>query len=190
MARLFKGNQAITYRIGIAVVVLYSSFFLSSGSTFAQATSFGGNAQHTSNYPAPAQPLNTIKWSTSIDLNPVGLVHYGAPLVSTNNTVFVPVKTATDGFRVDAFNGVNGASKYTLNTDYVLPAHNWIPTYNPCIATGPLGTRLYYAGAGGTLWHVDNPDSNTPGTPVREVFYTSLANYNGNTAAYNSTIFI
>ena len=39
---------------------------------------------------------------------------------------------------------------------------------------------MYYAGAGGTIWHIDNPDSNTPGAPVREVFYTSLAGYNAN----------
>src|SRR5258707_282600 len=42
----------------------------------------------------------------------------------------------------------------------------------------------------GAVWHIDNPDSNTPGTPVREVFYTSLAGYNANAGAYNSTIFI
>jgi hypothetical protein len=49
---------------------------------------------------------------------------------------------------------------------------------------------MYYAGIGGTIWHIDNPDSDTPGSPVREVFYTSLAAYNANAAAYNSTIFV
>jgi hypothetical protein len=49
---------------------------------------------------------------------------------------------------------------------------------------------MYYAGIGGTIWHIDNPDSNTPGPPIREVFYTSLAGYNANAAAYNSTIFV
>src|SRR4029453_9027511 len=52
------------------------------------------------------------------------------------------------------------------------------------------GTRMYYAGAGGTILHIDNPDSNSPGAPIREVFYTSLANYNANAAAYNGTIFV
>ncbi|HEY6230969.1 MAG TPA: Ig-like domain repeat protein [Pyrinomonadaceae bacterium] len=161
-------------------------------SALAQANNFAGNAQHTSVYDAPAQSLNIFKWITSIDLNNTGaLIHYGAPLITAANTVIVPVKTGTtDGFQVRAFNGATGALKYTLATDYTLPAHNWIPTYNPCIATGTFGTRLYYAGAGGTIWHVDNPDSNTPGTPVRHVFYTSLANYNANAAAYNSSIFV
>ena len=167
-------------------------FVLSSCRAFAQASTFAGNAQHTSSYAAPAQNLNTFRWIASIDLNNTGaLIHYGAPLVTTANTVLVPVKTgATDGFQVSAFAGANGASKYTLTTDYILPAHNWIPAYNPCITTGAFGTRLYYAGAGGTIWHVADPDSNTPGVPVREVFYTSLANYNANAAAYNSTIFV
>lgn len=157
----------------------------------AQSVTFGGNAQHTSNYAPPAQNLNRIKWTANIDFNNTGtLTHYGSPLVTAGNTVLAPVKIANDGFQVTAFNGATGASKYTLATDYILPDHNWIPSYNPCVATGAFGTRMYYAGAGGTIWHVDNPDSNTPGVPVREVFYTSLAGYNANAAAYNSTIFV
>jgi len=157
----------------------------------AQATTFAGNAQHTSSYGAPAQNLNAIKWTANIDFNNTGaLTHYGSPLVTANNTVLVPVKTAGDGFRVDAFNGLTGSFKYLTASDYILPAHVWIPVYNPCIATGSFGTRMYYAGAGGTIWHIDNPDSNAPGPPVREVFYTSLAGYNANAAAYNSAIFV
>jgi hypothetical protein len=110
-------------------------------------------------------------------------------LVTAGNTVLVPVKIAGDAFRVDAFNGSTGAFKYSVGSDYILPAHNWIPVYNPCITTGAFGTRMYYAGAGGTIWHIDNPDSNTPGPPVREVFYSSAA-YNSNPAAYNSTVFV
>ena len=157
---------------------------------FAQATTFAGSAQHTSSYAAPAQNLNTIKWSTSIDFNNVNPAQYGSPLVTASNTVLVPVKTATNGFRVDAFNGANGTPKYVIGTDYILPNHTWVPVYNPCLTSGSFGTRMYYAGAGGTIWHVDNPDSNAPGTPVREVFYTSLANYNANAAAYNGAIFV
>ena len=163
---------------------------LASQSVFAQATTFAGNAQHTSNYGVAAQSLNTIKWTTSIDFNNTTPAHYGAPLISASNTVFVPVKTATNGFRVDVFNGANATAKYVLTTDYILPNHTWVPVYNPCIATGSFGTRLYYAGAGGTIFHVDNPDSNTPGPPVREVFYTTLAGYNANAAAFNGTIFV
>lgn len=179
-------------RLSLVAIVVFCLFTLASNRALAQSTTFAGTAQHTSSYAAPAQTMDTIKWAASIDLNNTGaLIHYGAPLVTTANTVLVPVKTgATDGFRVDAINGATGVAKYTLTTDYILPTHNWIPSYNPCVATGAFGTRLYYAGAGGTIWHIDNPDSNTPGAPVREVFYTSLANYNANAAAYNNTIFV
>lgn len=184
-------------KAGITVFVasLFCCLFgFASGKAFAQATTFGGNAQHTSSYAAPAQNLNTIKWTTSIDLNNNGaFAHYGSPLVTSANTVLVPVKVpggAGDSFRVDAFNGATGTAKYVVPSDYIMPGHVWIPAYNPCVATGPFGTRMYFAGAGGTIWHIDNPDSNTPGPPVRDVFYTSLAAYNANAAAHNSTIFV
>ena len=151
---------------------------------------FAGNAQHTAIYQPAAQNLNAIHWTTTIDLNPGNFAHYGSPVITSANTVLVPVKTATDGFLVNAFDGSSGAAKYTLTTDYVLPSHDWIPVYNPCLATSSFGTRLYYAGRGGTIYYIDNPDAVAHGTPVHQVFYTTLANYLANAAAYNATIFI
>jgi hypothetical protein len=151
---------------------------------------FAGNAQHTATFQPAAQPMNRIQWSATIDLNPGDFAHYGAPLVTAANTLITPVKTATDGFRVDALDGISGAAKYTLTTDYVLPNHSWIPVYNPVLTTGSFGTRLYYPGRGGTIYYIDNPDSVAHGAPVHQVFYTTLANYLGNAAAYNAAIFI
>lgn len=188
---LTLGLNLTKFRISffIACLVCFSSS--ASDDVVAQVATFAGNSQHTSNYATPAQTLNKIKWSTSIDFNNTTPAHYGSPLITASNTVLVPVKTASNGFRVDAFDGNNnGALKYVIGTDYILPLHNWVPVYNPVITTGSFGTRMYYAGAGGTIWHIDNPDSNTPGAPVREVFYTSPANYEANANAYNSTIFV
>ncbi|HWN96571.1 MAG TPA: Ig-like domain-containing protein [Methylomirabilota bacterium] len=151
---------------------------------------FAGNAQHTAIFEPAARPLNRILWSTTIDLNPGAFAHYGSPLITAANTLITPVKTATDGFRVDAFDAISGAAKYTLTTDYVLPNHGWIPVYNPCLTTGSFGTRLYYPGRGGTIYYIDNPDAVAHGAPVQQVFYTTLANYLANAAAYNGTIFI
>ena len=153
--------------------------------------SFAGNAQHTATYEPTVPSLNRIRWSTTIDFNNSGsAAHYGAPLVTVANTVLAPVKIAGDAFRVDAFDGVTGTAKYSLASDYILPTHSWIPVYNPCLTTGAFGTRLYYAGPGGTVYHIDNPDSAAHGPPVQEVFYTTLTNYLGNAAAYNTTVFI
>src|SRR5882672_5092279 len=139
-------------RSGRTLVGLLCLFVLPAVIVRAQAPTFGGNAQHTSVYAPAAQNLNQIKWQATIDFNPGALVHYGAPLVTAGNSLLTPVKTAGDGFQVKAFDGPTGAAKYTLTTDYILPAHNWIPVYQPCIATGSFGTRLYYAGAGGSVW--------------------------------------
>ena len=156
----------------------------------AQPATFAGSAQHTALYSGPAQHLDTVRWSTSIDLANTGAAaHYGAPLITPSNTVLVPVKTAT-GFQVSAFEGATGRLKYTLATDYVLPTSNWRPVYQPVIAMPPSGARLYYAGAGGTVYYRENIDSDTPGAPVQQCFYTNLAAYVSNASSFNSTVFI
>jgi hypothetical protein len=157
----------------------------------AQAT-FAGNPQHTANYSPAGQSLNAIHWTTSIDLNNTGgYAHYGAPLITPANTALVPVKTGpTGGFEINAFSAANGTALYTLSTDYILPSYDWIPTYQPVLATNSVETRLYYPGAGGTIYYIDNVDSVSHGSPVQQVFYTSLSNYQANASGFNSTVFI
>jgi len=153
---------------------------------------FGGNAQHTAVYSPAAQHLNSIHWSTSIDLNNTGaLAHYGAPLITPANTIIVPQKTgANDGFQINVFNAANGTALYTLTTDYTQPSHDWILSYQPALAVNSVDTRLYYPGNGGTIYYIDNPDSVSHGAPVQQVFYTTLANYQANASGFNSTVFI
>jgi len=155
-------------------------------------TTFGGNAQHTANYSPTAQSLNAVHWTTSIDLNNTGgYAHYGAPLITPANTIFVPVKTgATGGFEINVFNAANGTAIYSLSTDYTEPPYNWILPYQPVLATNSVETRLYYPGNGGTIYYIDSVDSASHGAPVQQVFYTTLANYQANAAGFNSTVFI
>src|SRR5579863_4009468 len=122
---------------------------------------FAGNAQHTAIYGAKAQNLNAVHWTASIDLNNTGgLAHYGAPVLTPANTIFVPVKTgAISGFEINAFNGANGAAIYSLSTDYVAASSQWTVPYQPVLATNFGQTRLYYPGAGGTIYYIDNVDS-------------------------------
>src|SRR5262245_36300436 len=83
---------------GLAATTLVILFFSAAGAK--AQTTFGGNAQHTANYIPSAQNLNALHWTASIDKNNTGgYAHYGAPVITPANTIFVPVKTgATGGF--------------------------------------------------------------------------------------------
>jgi hypothetical protein len=114
------------------------------------------------------------------------LTHYGSPVVTTSNTVVIPVKTgAASGYRVEARQGATGTALWTVDTDYVAPPHNWVPPYNLLLTQQG---RLYAPGAGGKV--LVRADANTAnGTFVTHVFYGAAA-YNANPAAFNSTVFI
>ena len=135
---------------------------------------YAGNAQHTANSAVASQTLGGIRWQTSMDLAPQYsgndlLIHYGSPSVTAANTVVVPVKTgATDGFRIEGRSGTTGALLWTQNTDYTLPPHDWTPSYSPTIAPG---NKVYYPGAGGTVYTRGNLDSAGATTPTQLAFF-------------------
>jgi hypothetical protein len=152
----------------------------------------GGNAQHTGDSSTPAQSLQTIHWQTPVDQDPQYsgtdlLIHYGSPVVTGGNTVIVPVKTgATNGFQIEAFNGATGVPKWTVSTDYLLPqSYDWTPEYAPVLA----GNRLYFAGAGGTLDYITNPDSTGTHT-VTQVAFFGEGSYLANPSAYQNSIYV
>ncbi|MES2099970.1 MAG: hypothetical protein V4569_09145 [Pseudomonadota bacterium] len=153
---------------------------------------FGRDAQHSALGAIATQDLNRIAWSTPVDLAPqytgsgALLIHYGSPVVTAMNTVIVPVKTgATGGFRFEARSGANGGLIWSAASDYVLPAHNWVPSYN--LALTPTN-RVLAPGAGGKLLLRDNADA-AAGTLTTAVFYGAAA-YNANPAAFDTTVFI
>jgi hypothetical protein len=157
--------------------------------------SYGHDPQHTGLSAVASQPLDTIRWQTPVDLAPQYsgnelLIHYGSPLITPANTVIIPVRTGVvngqDQFEVTARRGSDGSLKWTFPTDYILPPHNWTPSFSPTLT---VGNRLYFAGAGGTVYYIDNVDSDTPSAPVRLAFY-GVANYNADPTAYNNAVFV
>ncbi|MGI8741472.1 MAG: hypothetical protein ACR2NN_02665 [Bryobacteraceae bacterium] len=152
---------------------------------------YGHDAQHTAAASVASQPLSRIHWQTPVDLMPQFsdndlLIHYGSPLITTANTVIVPVKTgATGGFRVEGRSGLDGTLQWTILTDYTLPPHNWIPSFSPVLTSK---NRLYLAGAGGTVYYRDQPDA--PTGPTGQIAFFGNANYSADPAAYNSTVMI
>lgn len=136
-------------------------------------------------------------------------IHYGSPAVTAANTILLPVKTAAaDAFEIQAHNGATGALLYTLTTDYTFPPLDaWTPPYSIVLSAtygsalqGRLRTlhggqrpssvlspeRLYYPGAGGTVYYRDNPDSDT-GAGGQIAFYGN-ALYSANSALFASTV--
>ena len=150
---------------------------------------YGHDAQHTALSPVASQPLNAIHWQASLDLAPqyIGsslLIHYGSPVITAANTLLMPVKTgAADGWRVEARSGANGSLLYTLATDYTLPPHSWVPSYSPVLSAR---NRLYYPGAGGTVYYRDSPDS-ASGASGQLVFY-GMGSYLANQATFNNNV--
>src|SRR5262245_58147379 len=152
---------------------------------FGQWRNFARDPQHTALSPVPSQTLNTIHWQTPVDLQPQYsgsslLIHYGSPLVTPANTIIFPVKTtASGGFRIEAHNAANGNLIWSQNTDYVLPAHSWVPEVGPALTSG----RVYYPGAGGTVYFQNSPDSPN-GDRIQLAFY-GLSQYMRNRLAFN-----
>ena len=164
--------------------------------TLAQAQSIalpwsghGHDPQHSGLSPVASQPLNQIRWQTPVDLAPqysgtTLYAHYGSPLITRQNTVLLPVKTGpTDGFRVEARNAVDGSLKWMQTTDYTLPAYGWTPTCG--LALTPKN-RVYFPGAGGTVYFRDTPDATT-GAGGQIAFY-GLANYQAAPATFNANV--
>ena len=152
---------------------------------------YGGNPQHTAAAPAKGQKLKKIHWQTTVDLHPQLsggelLIHYASPMITGSNTVLLPVKTGVNGgFRIEAHKGKNGNLVWRKKSDFVLAPHDWTPSF-PAHLTAQ--NRLYYGGAGGTVYFRDTPDLKT-GASGQIAFY-GLANYTANKAALDQDVMI
>src|SRR5262245_47223271 len=129
-----KAKQAAVW--WTAVLAIATGMLVSPGHGWGQGSGsvwggFAGDPHHTATSTVASQALNRIRWSTPVDLDPRYrgsnlLIHYGSPLVTTSNTVIVPVKTgATGGFRVEARSGTDGSLLWKQASNYLLPPHNW-----------------------------------------------------------------
>lgn len=164
---------------------------------------FANDPQHTALTANRAQALQVIHWSTPVDLNAAAsgplFAHFGEISITPGNTVLAPVATgpghnppacpSTDNFEVAAFAGSTGAPLYTLCSDYSVPPSDWTPPYGPVLS---LGNRLYFAGAGGSVYYRDDVDSPTgpnggSGASGQLVFY-GMPIYNANASALNAAV--
>jgi hypothetical protein len=154
--------------------------------------SFGGNAQHEALAGVTTQSLSRIVWQAPVDMAPQYsaqgylLVHYGSPVITAKNTVILPVKTsASPTYRIEARSADNGALIWSENTDYVMPAYRWTPTYNASLTAS---NRVVAPGAGGKVLYRDDADAAT-GSFKSLVFYGESM-YTANKTTLDKTIII
>lgn len=160
--------------------------------TGAAWASYGGDAQHTAQASVQTQALNRIVWQAPVDVAPQYssqgylLVHYGSPLITARNTVLLPVKRGVaEQYRVEARAATSGALAWSVDSDYVMPAHNWTPAYNIVLTRN---NRVVMPGSGGKLLYRDDADS-AASTTGSLVFYGSAV-YSANKAAFDASVFI
>lgn len=165
---------------------------------------FGRDAQHSDLQltvaagGVAAKTLTQIVWETSVDKSPPtnAPIHYGSPVITSKNTVLVPVKTtATGNFQVEGRAGASGSVMWTAVSDYIFPPEQpifvfnseitWIPSWGPTLTQA---NRMYMPGSGGKLLYLDNPDSST-GVVQSLVFYGANV-YANASAAFDSSVFI
>jgi hypothetical protein len=153
---------------------------------------YGHDAQHSAISQVAAQPMNRILWDKPVDLQPVYsgtnlLIHYGSPLVTRQSTVILPVKTGTyDGFKMEARSGADGSLIWSTPSDYTLPPHGWVPSFGSALTPK---NRLFYPGAGGTVYFRDNPDAaSPPGGGAGQIAFYGLANYQTGKASFDANV--
>ena len=179
------------------MIRLISIFLLGCGTALAQSiavpwSGHGHDAQHTGLASAKAKPLQQIRWQTPVDLNPPYsgtelLIHYGSPLITRQNTVLIPVKTGfSDNFRMEARSGLDGSLKWSVDSDYKLPPYSWVPQFGAALTPK---NRVCYAGSGGTICYVDNPDAtSTRTTPDGRIAFYGLTNYQASPSTFDTNV--
>jgi hypothetical protein len=182
----------------LLVLVLFAAQNLPAQTIRLPWTGYAHDSQHDAIAPVQSQAINRIIWHTPVDLQPqyIGTssnlwIHYGSPLITRSNTVIVPVKTgASQGFEVEALTGATGTTNWTIPTDYILPTYPaglWTPSYSPVLTPK---NRLYFAGAGGTVYYCDTPDLAGSTPVIGQIAFYGLANYIASSNTYKSTVYI
>jgi hypothetical protein len=132
---------------------------------------------------APSQPLNQIHWKTPLLVgSSAPFMHFSPPVVTRSNTVIFSLDIATSAKNVviEALAGATGQTNWSQPTDYSYQIA-------PCPMALTPKNRLYFGGAGGTVFYCDSPDATNLPSFTRTAFY-GLNQYLTNSNSFNSTI--
>ena len=132
---------------------------------------FAHDAQHSGLADVPSQSLDGIAWQTPVDRRGYSDVHEGSPVVTRANTVVVPVRAGrfSSTFEVKGFDGADGTLLWSQTSDYNEAGATFAPVLT-------RKNRVYFPGAGGTVYYIADPD--TPGATVSgQLAFYGIANY-------------
>jgi hypothetical protein len=182
-----QGTTTRMFQLILSVCAIGGCAMLLAANTAAQTgwLTHSHDEQHTALSTVQSQPLDAIHWHVPSDLHPPGgtiYIHYGSPLVTTANTVIVPVKTGTNSFRVDAHNAVTGKRIWSQHTGWLAPEADFIPGLGPTIS----GNQLFVPDIAGRVLVRQNPDA-AKGAVTRLYFY-GAKNYHKAPAVYKQNV--
>jgi len=175
-------------------------------SVFAQGwLCYGGNAQHTGIFTGTSQSAALVQWQTSLAdpgaLSYYGgaiLVHFAAPMVTPSNTVVHGFEFTTttegvqsyDNWSVIGRSGSNGSQIWQMVTDFSAPNlypndGQWTSVYPITLFQGSATNFRGVAAAAGSGSIMVRSSADTATSAVnRLVFYTTVADFTQNQAAY------
>jgi len=174
-----------------------------SAGVFAQGWQcYGGNAQHSGNFVGISQSAGVIKWQAPLDDNRAYyggevLAHYAAPMVTPSNTVVYGYRFTTtvagnpdyDNWSVMARSSSSGSVVWQMITDYsaaLIYPNDWTTVFPITLFQTSASSKVRgvaaAAGAGSIMVRPNADAVNS--TSTRLVFYTTLADFNKNEAAY------
>jgi hypothetical protein len=161
-ARMF-GRVAF---VSIVLALVSSRQNPSRQSSSAEWAMVGHDAQHTSISPVPGQCMGATRMSFSLDeSNSTILQHYASPLVTSQSTVIVGVRTDSTGLHSVRAVSADGTFLWSISSGYQLPPIEsaWAMFYQP-VLVGPPGAsqRIYFAASAGAVGWRDNLDQVAP----------------------------
>src|SRR3954467_7926117 len=153
MANRVEPFRAFGKFLTLALVVPGLSMAASRSASAQAWQGYSRDAQHSSTASNGSQYPDTVRWSTEVDLAPQYssgnlYIHYGSPMITSQNVVLVPVKTtATGNFRLESHRASDGALLWKVNSDYILaPGSNWTPSWGPTLV--PNDAKVIVPAAG------------------------------------------
>jgi len=183
------------------VSLAFSSLLIAGASAQQGWLCYGGNAQHSATWTGTSQSAALIKWQAPLDDNRSYyggevLAHFAAPMVTPTNTVVHGFRFTTqeagqndyDNWSVIGRSGATGQQIWTLNTDFsaaLIVPNDWTTVFPITLFQGitPNSRGVAAAASGGSIMVRASADQ-TNSMTKRIVFYTTLADFTQNQAAY------